>query len=112
MKICINFTEWHIECDCTSLLLVLVFGILTCISLWKVMEFFKWKIEKEQEFDKTIFANFGKKIFPVGVAQNNNAQNNAATPANGNVQNAGMPTGQQGNLKHDRQGDSKPLTGK
>ena len=105
MELCMNenFVNW---------IIALIAGVTIIVSILIIVCFLKWKILKEQEFDKTIFANFGKMTFPVGVARNNNAQNNAATPANGNVQNTGMPTGQQGNLKHDRQGDSKPLTGK
>ena len=89
-----DFTVWCFECDCISLLLALIFGILICVSVGIIVRFFKWRIERELEFDRTIFENFGRMTCQVGGTRNNNAQNNGTTPDNGNVQNAGAPNGQ------------------
>ena len=71
-----DFIKCRFECDCISLILTLIFGILICVSAFGVVHFFKWKIKKEQEFDKAIFENFRKR-----------------PSANGNVQNPGGTNG-------------------
>ena len=92
MKVYGDFTVWCFECDCISLIFALIFGILTFISVYKILKFFKWKIMQEQEFDRAIFENFRRRTLPVGNAQNNE-QKNGTTPGNGNIQNSGGADG-------------------
>lgn len=87
-----KFIECCCECDCINVILALIFGISICASVGMVVHFLKWKIKREQKFDRSIFETFGRMTCQVGGNRRNNAQ--GATPGNGNAQNSG---GQKGN---------------
>ena len=89
-----DFTVWRFECDCIGLIFALILGISICVSVCRILKFFKWKVMKEQEFDQAIFENFKRKTLIVGKAQSN-GQNNCTTHSNGNARNSGVPNGQQ-----------------
>ena len=89
-----DLTVWCFECDCIGLIFALILGISICVSVCRILKFFKWKIRKEQEFDQAIFENFKRGTLLVGDAQSN-GQNNYTKHSNGNARNSGVPKGQQ-----------------
>ena len=95
MKIGGDFITLCMNEDCANWIVALIAGCTIIFSILIIVCFLGWRIWMEQRFDRTDFANFGRTTCPVGDTQNDNAQNNGATPANGNVQDAGVPNEQQ-----------------
>ena len=92
-------------------IVALITGITIILSIWTIVGFLIWKIRKEQKFDRTIFENFGRMTCQVGDTQNNGAQNDNS-PRQWNFSICRCIEWITERLKYDRQGDSKPLTGK
>lgn len=60
MMVCGDFIALCLNEACANWGIALILGISISISIKIVVNFHKWKIKKEQEFDKAIFEKFGK----------------------------------------------------
>lgn len=101
MELCMNenFVNW---------IIALIAGGTIVVSILIIVGFLIWKIGKEQEFDRTIFETFGRTTCHVGSTQNNGAQNDNST-RHWKRSRCRCIEWITERLKHDRQGDSKPL---